>query len=75
MYGLGQQKKQKFSFDLEKELKEKPAKKKEILEQVETHVRTLKQKLREGQTDQSFDQLGILLHGYDALQKVLKKID
>lgn len=75
MYGLEPQQKKKFAFDLEKQIKEQPTKKKELLELVEAQVRTLKQQLREGQTDEAFDQLGILLHGYDALQKVLKKID
>ena len=75
MYGLEQQKKKKVFFDLEKEINEKPTRKKELMEQAATRINTLKQQLREGQTDSSFDQLGILLHGYNALQKVLKKIN
>lgn len=73
MYGLEKEMKEKFTFDLEKEIKAKPARKKEILEHAETMIHDLKKRLREGANEKDFDKLGILLHGYSALQKVLKK--
>jgi len=37
------------------------------------HILEIKKHLREGVESNDFDQLGILLHGYAAVQKVLKK--
>ena len=69
-----EQKKQMFSFALEKELITQPTRKKELLHKVDAHVQNIKQTLRTGQTGKEFDQLGILLKGYSALHKVLNKI-
>ncbi len=74
MYGLEKEPGKKFDFDLEKEIKEKPARGKEILEKVEKRIQEIKKHLREGANDKDFDRLGILLHGYSALQKVLRKV-
>lgn len=75
MYGLEKEKqgKERFMFDLELELKEKPARKKELLEKAQKRTQEIKQALREGEKGKNFEQLGVLLHGYTALQKVLKK--
>ena len=73
MYGLEKKPGEKFAFDLEKEIKEKPSRGKEIMAKVEERVHEIKKLLREGQNEKEFDRLGILLHGYAALQKVLKK--
>lgn len=75
MYGLEKEKKkgERFAFDLEKEIKEKPSRGKEILEKVEKRVQEMKKLLREGANEKDFDRLGVLLNGYAALQKVLKK--
>lgn len=74
MYGLEKKPGEKFAFDLEKEIKEKPARGKEILKKVEERIHEVKKLLREGQNEKDFDRLGILLHGYAALQKVLRKV-
>ncbi len=74
MYGLEKKPGEKFAFDLEKELKEKPGRGKEILEKVEKRIQDIKGLLRKGAKEEDFDELGILLHGYSALQKVLKKV-
>ncbi len=63
-----------FEYDLEKELKQNPNKAKEILKTVESHVMDIKNILRKGTPSQEFDQYGILLHGYSALQKVLARV-
>ena len=74
MFGLEKQPGDKFAFDLEKEIKEKPSRGKEILEKVEKRIHEIKKNLREGADEKDFDKLGILLHGYAALQKVLRKV-
>ena len=74
MYGLEKNPAKKFDFDLEKEIKDKPTRLKEILEKAEQRIQAIKQQLREGSGEKEFDQLGILLHGYSALQKVIKKV-
>lgn len=74
MFGLEKgNKRQRFVFDLEKKIKEQPGYKKELLQKAEKHINELKKMLREGANEKDFDRLGILLHGYTALQKVLKK--
>lgn len=73
MYGLEKEPRERFAFDLEKELKEKPSRGKEILEAVEKKIHEIKKILREGANEKDFDRLGVLLHGYASLQKVLKK--
>jgi hypothetical protein len=74
MYGLEKKPGEKFVFDLEKEIAEKPGHGKKILEKIEKRIHELKKHLREGASEKEFDQLGVLLHGYSALQKVLRKV-
>ena len=74
MFGLEKSESGKFAFDLEKEIKEKPARGKEIMDKVEKRIHEIKKLLREGANEKDFDRLGILLHGYAALQKVLRKV-
>jgi hypothetical protein len=75
MYGLEkEQKKAKFEFDLERDLKKDPSKVREILKSVETKIQEIKGLLREGSKGPDFDNLGTLLHAYTALQKVLNKL-
>ncbi len=74
MFGLEKKPGEKFAFDLEKEIKENPHRGKEILETVEKRIQEMKKHLREGANEKDFDQFGILLHGYAALQKVLRKV-
>jgi hypothetical protein len=74
MFGLEKQPGEKFVFDLEKEIQDKPNRGKTILESAEKHIQEIKKNLREGANEKDFDKLGILLHGYAALQKVLRKV-
>ena len=74
MFGLEKKPGEKFAFDLEKEIKEKPSRGKEILDKVEKRIQEIKKTLREGANEKDFDELGILLHGYSSLQKVLRKV-
>ena len=74
MYGLKEdEKREKFAFELEKKIKNEPKHLKELLQKAETRMTEIKKHLREGANEKDFDRLGVLLHGYAALQKVLKK--
>jgi len=74
MYGLkDENKNNRFIFDLEKKIKADPEQLKLILEKTEKKIGMIKKHLREGANEKDFDQLGVLLHAYAALQKVLKK--
>ena len=72
MFGLEKKKNKPFEFDLEKELKSNK-KKKEVLSICEERTKQLKEALREGQASENFDQCGIIMQGYAALEKVVKK--
>jgi hypothetical protein len=74
MYGLEKKERALFEFDLEKELKGNSSKAKELLKTVEHRIHEIKNSLRQGAGSEDFDKLGILLHGYAALQKVLTKV-
>jgi len=76
MYGLEKGKKgpEKFAFDLERDIKEHPTQGKELLAKADKRMQEVKQALREGTGEKDFDKLGVLLHGYTSLQKVLKKM-
>lgn len=74
MYGLEKKPEARFAFDLEKEIKKKPQHGKDILEKAEKKMAEIKKTLREGADQKDFDHLGTLLHGYAALQKILRKV-
>jgi hypothetical protein len=74
MYGLEKTPKALFEFDLEKELKKTPSKVGEYIKKADTNILEIKAKLREGTKGPELDQLGILLNGYTAFQKVLNKL-
>ena len=73
MFGM-EKKKALFEFDLEKDLKKDPKKKAALLKEIEAKTQSLKTHLREGTAAENFDQYGILLHGYSALQKVVNRV-
>jgi len=67
--------KNKFDFDLEREIKKDPANGKKIIENVGTRIQEIKTHLREGkQESKELDELGVILHGYTALKKVLSRV-
>ena len=74
MFGLEKQEKKLFEFDLEKELKSDPERKKTLITEVENMIQEIKSQLRTGTDTEDFDEYGVLLHGYSALLKVLNKI-
>ena len=74
MYGLEKKPIKTFEFDLEKDLKKDPSKVKELLKTTEAKIHEIKSQLREGKKGPDLDNLGVLLHGYTALQKVLNRL-
>lgn len=74
MYGLEKKGKAPFEFDLEKDLKAHPTKIKELLKLCEERIQEVKNLLRQGAESSDYDNYGILLHGYAALQKVLTRL-
>ncbi len=75
MYGLkDQQKPNKFAFALEQEIKDKPEHGKDVLDKAEKQILAIKEQLRKGASEKEYANLDILLHGYTALQKVIKKV-
>ena len=74
MYGLEKKPLKVFEFDLEKDLKKDPSKVKELLKTTEAKIQEIKGLLREGKKGPDLDNLGVLLHGYTALQKVLNRL-
>lgn len=76
MFGLNKKNNKKgpspFTFDLEKDMQD-PEKQKKLLHKVEDQIGEIKKALREGADSEEFEKLGLLLHGYSALLKVLTK--
>ena len=74
MYGLEKSPKDKFDFDLEIDIKENPKKAHELIKKLEDTVSSIKTHLKKGGEKKELDDLGVLLQGYQALLKVLKKV-
>lgn len=73
MYGLEKNPKAAFEMDLEKDLKKDPTKAREMIKNVEEKIQEIKGLLRDGSKGADFDNLGVLLHGYTAMLKILNK--
>ncbi len=74
MFGLEKKTKALFEFDLEKELKQDPAKVQKLLKETEAKIQELKNRLRQGSSSKDYDEYGALLHGYSALLRVLNRV-
>ncbi len=74
MPGLKDKPRKLFKFDLEEDLIKSPKKAKETLELIDKRIQEIKQAITEGQKKEDVDKLGTLLHGYNALKKVLSRI-
>jgi hypothetical protein len=74
MFGLEKSPREKFDFDLEIDIKENPKKTKELLNKIESNINKIKQTLKKGSSGEDLKKLGNLLQGYQALLKVLKRI-
>ena len=74
MYGLEKKGKEPFFFDLEEEIVKDPNKGKQYLDIAKKREEDLKARMRKGDQSDDFDQMGILLQGYKALDKILSKV-
>ncbi|MBA3957794.1 MAG: DUF5398 family protein [Parachlamydiaceae bacterium] len=75
MFGLENQKKKKpetFVFDLETTLKDQK-KHRETKQKVEERIQKIKTILKSGDNKEDFDKIGVLLHGYTSLLKVMAR--
>ena len=74
MYGLKKNNKntELFEFELEKDLQDNN-KNQELIQKVDKRINEIKTKLRQGANSEEFDDLGLLLHGYSSLHKVLTR--
>lgn len=76
MFGLEEQKKKEvkpFVFELEREIKD-PKTHREIKQKVEERIQKIKTGLKTGgENKNEFDMLGLLLHGYTSLLKVMAR--
>ena len=75
MFDLDKKPDEPFAFDLEADIKKDPEKAKAMLDDVHERMNELKNMLRAGAETDDFDEYGILLHGYAALERVLKRIN
>lgn len=77
MFGLEEQNQKKkaapFIFDLEKELGESKSRN-VIKTKVEGAIQKIKELLRSGDEKEEFDQLGVLLQGYNSVLKVISRV-
>lgn len=77
MFGLEEQNQKKkaapFIFDLEKELGESKSRT-VIKTKVEGAIQKIKELLRSGDEKEEFDQLGVLLQGYNSVLKVISRV-
>lgn len=74
MFGMEKKPKGPFAFDLEEDLHKDPKKAKALQKEINERTEELKNLLRQGAETEDFDDYGVLLHGYAALRKVLKKV-
>ena len=74
MFGTEKQKPAAFEFDLEKDIHKDRKKGEEILKRADGCINEIKQTLRAGTDLEELDELGVLLHGYAALYKVIGKV-
>ncbi|MBS0585511.1 MAG: DUF5398 family protein [Verrucomicrobia bacterium] len=71
MFGLDKGKKEPlFIFDLEKDLQD-DSKQTKLVQRIEKHIQEIKTELRKGTKVEEFEKLGLLLHGYSALLKII----
>ncbi len=77
MFGLENQKKPNtkapFIFELEKTLSNARTRQ-QVKEKVERRLQEIKTGLRAGDDKEKFDQLGVLLQGYKALERVMGRV-
>lgn len=74
MFDLEKKPEEPFAFDLEADMKRDPKKAKAMLDDIQERMNELKNMLRAGAETDDFDEYGVMLHGYAAFERVLKRI-
>lgn len=75
MFGLEKEENAFFEFDMEKDFKADPSRKKKVCKEIEEKIAELKEMLRKGMdSEKEFEDYGTLLRGYASLQKVVNRI-
>jgi len=74
MFGMEKKSKNYFEFDLEKELKSNSKKKVALLKEVEEKLSKAKTQLKSTSDKKELEQLGHIVQGYTALERVVKRI-
>lgn len=75
MFGLEKNSYKPFEFDLEKELKKDKKKVEQTRKLADGKINQIKEILRKSEGESDFENLGVILHGFTALEKVLDKIE
>ena len=76
MFGLKKDKKKHpFEFDLEKDLRQDSKKRTKVIDDISHRKQELKTLLREGAKSNEFEECGLLLQGYEALERVIDCIE
>ncbi len=75
MYGLEKKNKPLFEFDLEKDLRGNPEKMDLFFKEIEGKIAKTKDAIRDGSPGALTDELAILLQGYNALIKVVRRFE
>ncbi len=77
MFGLEKKEKNfdRFRFDLEVEISEDPEKAKEIISRADQQTEKIKKTLKSAPSREELDNLGILLHAYEAVKRVTTKVE
>lgn len=74
MYGLeGQQKRARFEFDLEKDMKKNKQKSTQLMSEIDSHLREVESELR-GKKTSGTEDLAAIAHAYKAAKKVISNI-
>lgn len=74
MYGLeGQQKRARFEFDLEKDIKKNKKMCTQLVSEIDTHLKEVETEMK-GKKPGSTDDLTAIAHAYKAAKKVISNI-
>jgi hypothetical protein len=74
MFGTDKKPKRLFQFDLEVELEKDHKKCEDLIAKTEKEKHALKSQLRSGMDKTDFENGGVILQAFDALETVLKRI-
>lgn len=74
MYGMEKKSRNYFEFDLEKELTSNNKKKTSLIKEAQDNIAEIKAAMKKTNDKGILESFGTLVHGFTALERVLKKI-